>query len=204
MKKILFALLFIGILFTSFKFITHYKITSENNSELRSKEKLETEIIEVKKLINSNYKYNKEIAFFIDMEIPSGKNRFFIYHLKNNKIIDKGLVAHGSGSETSIPGKLKFSNTDNSLSTSLGKYSIENSYVGKFGKACKLYGLDKTNSNAYHRNIVLHKYLDVPYYEQENYICNSYGCPMVSEKFYSRIEKIIDNSQTKIILNIYY
>ena len=204
MKKIFFALIFIGILITSFKFITNHKIASANNSELTSKEKLETEIIEVKKLINSNYKYNKEIAFFIDMGIPSGKNRFFIYHLKNNKIIDKGLVAHGSGSETGIQGKLKFSNTDNSLSTSLGKYSIGNSYVGKFGKAYKLYGLDKTNSNAYDRNIVLHKYLDVPYNEQENYICNSYGCPMVNEKFYSRIEKIIDNSQTKIILNIYY
>lgn len=204
MKKIFFALIFIGILITSFKFITNHKIASANNSELTSKEKLETEIIEVKKLINSNSKYNKEIAFFIDMGIPSGKNRFFIYYLKNNKIIDKGLVAHGSGSETGIQGKLKFSNTDNSLSTSLGKYSIGNSYVGKFGKAYKLYGLDKTNSNAYDRNIVLHKYLDVPYNEQENYICNSYGCPMVNEKFYSRIEKIIDNSQTKIILNIYY
>ena len=140
----------------------------------------------------------------LNIEPPFDTLFTFVAGLKNNKIIDKGLVAHGSGLETSIPGKLKFSNTDNSLSTSLGKYSIENSYVGKFGKACKLYGLDKTNSNAYHRNIVLHKYLDVPYYEQENYICNSYGCPMVSEKFYSRIEKIIDNSQTKINLNIYY
>jgi hypothetical protein len=101
-------------------------------------------------------------------------------------------------------GKLKFSNIDNSLCTSLGKYSIGYSYVGKFEKAYKLYGLDKANSNAYNRNIVLHKYFDVPYNEQENYICNSYGCPMVNEKFYNHIEKIIDNSQTKIILNIYY
>ena len=203
MKKIFFTLIFIGILFTSFKLISHRKNNSNNNLELTTNNNLETQIIEVKNLIVSNAKYNNKIAFFIDMKIPSGKNRFFIYYLKNHKIIDKGLVANGSGSETGILGKLKFSNIDNSLSTSLGRYSIGYSYIGKFGKAYKLYGLDKTNSNAYDRNIVLHKYFDVPYDEQENYICNSYGCPMVNEKFYNRIEKIIDNSKTKIILNIY-
>ena len=113
-------------------------------------------------------------------------------------------MAHGSGSETGIGGQLKFSNINNSLSTSLGKYSIGHSYNGKFGKAYKLYGLDETNSNAFSRNIVLHKFEDVPYDEQESYICNSHGCPMVNEKFYSRLEKIIDASDKKIILRIYY
>ena len=158
----------------------------------------------VKKLVDTNSKFNNGIAFFIDMKIHSGKNRFFIYDLKNNKLIDDGLVAHGSGSEMQVAGILKFSNTNNSFCTSLGKYSIENSYVGKFGKAYKLFGLEATNSNAFDRNIVLHKYTDVPYEEQEAPICNSLGCPMVNEKFYNRIEKIIDNSKTKIILNIYY
>lgn len=173
------------------------------NNDLRN-EKLKTEIIEVEKLLKSNARYNSEIGFFIDMRIPSMKNRFFIYDFKAKKIIDQGLVAHGSGSETGINGQLKFSNINNSLSTSLGKYSVQNSYNGKFGKAYKLYGLDETNSNAFSRNIVLHKYQDVPYEEQEHYICNSHGCPMVNEKFYSRIEKIIDASNKKIILTIYY
>jgi hypothetical protein len=73
-----------------------------------------------------------------------------------------------------------------------------------FGKAYKLHGLDQTNSAAFLRNIVLHKYKDVPYEEQENYICNSHGCPMVNEKFFSVVEKILDNSNKKIILTIYY
>jgi hypothetical protein len=175
------------------------------NSDYNStEEKLNNQIEEVRKLISNNPKYNKEIAFFIDMEIQSGKNRFFIYDLKNNKIIDEGLVAHGSGSETGIPGKLKFSNVANSLSSSLGKYSIGNHYNGQFGKSYKLHGLDKTNSNAFARSIVLHKFWAVPYEEQEKYICNSYGCPMVNEKYFERIEKIIDDSKTNIILSIYY
>jgi L,D-transpeptidase catalytic domain len=199
MKKIIFVLIFIGLIATGFTVID-FK-TYKNNS---TKDRLETQLSDVKKCIHNNSEFNTETAFFIDMKIHSGKNRFFIYDLKSNKVIDEGLVAHGYGSETETQGALKFSNTNNSLCTSLGKYSIGNSYMGKFGKAYKLFGLDKTNSNAFIRNIVLHKYFDVPNEEQEKYICNSLGCPMLNEKFYSRIEKIIDASKTKIILNIYY
>ena len=207
MKKIIFGLIFIGILFTSFKFFD--KIKTERSSKISvlndsSKEKLDAQVNQIRNVIQANPKYNKDIAFFIDMKIPSGKNRFFVYDLKKKGITDKGLVAHGSGSETGVQGKLKFSNTYNSLATSLGKYYIGNSYIGRFGKAYKLYGLDKTNSNAFDRAIVLHKYFDVPYEEQTEYICNSYGCPMVNQKYFKRIEKIIDNSKTNILLVIYY
>lgn len=206
MKKAIFLLIFAGLFCASFKCVNKKdnrqptKVAVVNSS----KEKLDSQISEVKKLINSTSKYNTDIGFFIDMKMESGKNRFFIYDLKNNKLLDKGLVGHGSGSETGIPGQLKFSNAKNSLCTSLGKYAIGYSYKGSFGKAYKLYGLDKTNSNAFDRNVVLHKYFDVPFEEQENEICNSYGCPMVNEKFFGKIEKIIDSSKKKIILNIYY
>ncbi|MNX61263.1 hypothetical protein D3C86_921920 [compost metagenome] len=138
------------------------------------------------------------------MRIKSGKNRFFVYDLVNNKILDQGLVAHGSGSETGIRGELKFSNTPNSNCTSLGRYSIEKCYKGIFGKAYRLNGLDETNNNALKRAIVLHHYSAVPLEEQEYYISNSHGCPMVNEEFFKRIEKIVDNSKSKIILDIYY
>lgn len=200
-------MLIVGALCASFKCMhkkENVQSTKKPQPIYSSKEKLESHINEVKRFVNSSSKYNAEISFFIDMEIASGKKRFFIYDLKNNKLLDKGLVGHGSGSETGISGKLKFSNTKNSLCTSLGKYSIGNSYKGTFGKAYKLYGLDETNSNAFDRNVVLHKYFDVPFEEQENEICNSYGCPMVNEIFFEELEKIIDNSKKKIILTIYY
>ncbi len=195
MRKMCFILIFIGIVCSSF--------TKKAETNL-VEERLEKQINEVKKVIQKNPKYNKEIAFFIDMGVMSGKNRFFVYDLKNNKIIDEGLVAHGLGSETGVEGQLQFSNISNSLSTSLGKYSIGSHYKGKFGKAYKLYGLDKTNSNAFNRSIVLHKYSAVPYEEQDATICHSFGCPMVNVKYFERIEKIIDNSKTNIILSIYY
>lgn len=175
-------------------------ITLDHSTE----DKLATHVKEVQLFISKNPKYNDAIAFFIDMKIHSGKNRFFIYDLKKNEVIDQGLVAHGSGSETGVQGELKFSNANNSLSTSLGKYSIGASYNGRFGKAYKLYGLDTTNSNAFERNVVLHKYSKVPYEEQDDAICNSLGCPMVHEKFFERIENILDKSEKSIILEIYY
>jgi L,D-transpeptidase catalytic domain len=199
MKISAYVLLLIAVITTSFGCI---KGNSPNANS--TKDRIQTQLKQVRKTIESNPDCNTEMAFFIDMKIFSGKNRFFIYNLKTNKIIDQGLVAHGSGSETENPGILKFSNTENSLCTALGNYTIGNSYVGKFGKSYKLFGLDPTNNNAFKRNIVLHSYFKMPYEEQEEDIVNSYGCPMVNEKFYTRIQKIIDHSKKKIVLTIYY
>ncbi|KIO54730.1 murein L,D-transpeptidase catalytic domain-containing protein [Flavobacterium hibernum] len=167
-------------------------------------ERFNNQLAAVKELLNKEGKYNAKIAFFIDMRIKSGKNRFFIYDLVNDKILEEGLVANGSGSETKVRGDLKFSNEPNSNSTSLGRYSVGKSYRGMFGKSYKLSGLDDTNSNAEKRAIVLHSYSAVPEGEQDYYISNSHGCPMVSDVFFKKLEKIIDGSKSKIIMNIYY
>ncbi|WP_276381136.1 murein L,D-transpeptidase catalytic domain-containing protein [Flavobacterium sp. H4147] len=167
-------------------------------------ERLSIQLTDVKAVIAKNKAYNTKIAFFIDMRIKSGKNRFFVYDLESNEIIDQGLVANGVGSETNVRGELKFSNEPNSKCTSLGNYVVGSSYKGMFGKSYKLEGLNESNSNALKRAIVLHSYSAVPNEEQEYYISNSHGCPMVSEAFFKKLEKIIDNSKSKIILNIYY
>ncbi|MDX6188400.1 murein L,D-transpeptidase catalytic domain family protein [Flavobacterium sp. Fl-318] len=203
MRKIILSLLIlIIVLFGIILFVKNPK--EEKVFDKKADNKFTKRVSAVKKLVASDSKYSNKTAFFIDMKISSGKNRFFVYDLQNNRVIDKGLVAHGSGSETKVEGELKFSNVNNSLSTSLGKYYIGYSYNGDFGKAYKLHGLDKTNDNAFLRNIVLHKYSKVPYEEQDTPICNSYGCPMVNERFYKRIEKLIDASDKKIVLDIYY
>lgn len=207
MRRIIFALIFIGTLLLSFT-ISSKDLGNKNSekSELDSsiEQKLLKHVNSIKALVLTNPNYNNEIAFFVDMEIMSGKNRFFIYDLKKNKIIDQGLVAQGFGSRINPDGKLKFSNENNSLCTSLGKYAIGNSYHGQYGKAYKLYGLDTTNDNAFVRNIVLHKNVKIPYDEQDKPIGYSFGCPMVNDVYYSRIEKLVDNSKRKIVLDIYY
>jgi hypothetical protein len=179
-------------------------IQSKPLSDDAAQKRLLSKIKALQKFLEKNPKYNNEVVFLADLKIMSGKNRFFVYDLKQNKVTDQGLMAHGSGSETGIEGELHFSNIPNSNTSSLGKYAIGHHYVGKFGKAYKLYGLDKTNDKAFERFIVLHYYDKVPYEQQLEPICNSLGCPMVNEKFFNRLEKILDNSEKKILLNIYY
>jgi hypothetical protein len=207
MKKIIFIVIPIAILFCSFGKMSSFPVEKLHRSSsltTLTEQRLLDRVKTIKQFISTNSKYNNELAFFIDMRIMSGKNRFIVYDLKNDKIVDQGLVAHGIGSETQNNEKLKFSNVNSSFCTALGKYYIGKDYLGKFGKAYKLYGLDPTNSNAFARSIVLHKYDKVPYEEQDGAICHSLGCPMVNEIYYGRIEKLIDTSKRNIILDIYY
>jgi hypothetical protein len=196
---------FVALLFSLSSFTT-YNLT--NKKEVLNEiefARLTEHVSEIKSYISTNHGYSKKIAFLVDMKIKSGKNRFFVYDLENERIIDQGLVAHGSGSETGIKGDiLQFSNAPNSNCTALGRYGVEKAYKGVFGKAYRLSGMDQTNNNALKRAIVLHCYKEVPDDEKEYYIINSHGCPMVSEAFFKRLDKIIEGSDSKIMLSVYY
>jgi len=148
--------------------------------------------------------YNEQVCFLIDMKIAPGNNRFFVYDFKKEAIVDKGLVTHGSGSQTPTD-TLLFSNVANSNATSIGRYKIGNEYSGKFGMAFKLYGLDKTNSNAFNRYVVLHSHSCVPMQEvYPSTICTSLGCPTVAPSFLLQLKKYIRQSDKPVLLWIYY
>jgi L,D-transpeptidase-like protein len=147
--------------------------------------------------------YSTSYCFFIDMSIHSGRKRFFVYDLTKNVILISGLVAHGSCKEGFLT-DAKFSNLPGCGCSSLGKYKIGEKYRGQYGTSYKLYGLDNTNSNAYRRAVVLHGLGSIP--DEEIYpkpVCNSFGCPMVSTLFFTRLAYIIDKSDKPIILWIY-
>lgn len=200
-QKIIIILSVLGIALLSNFYLKSTSVDKDVSENIVDKTLSKAE--EIKAFLKKNPKYNKDVFFLIDMRIPSNKYRFFVFDTKINKITDSGLVAHGSGSETETE-ELKFSNKDGSLMTSLGKYYIGNSYNGTFGKAYRMYGLDKTNSNAYTRNIVLHSYHKMPYEEQVSPIVLSWGCPMLNEKFYLRIQSILDKSDKNVLMYIYY
>jgi len=170
---------------------------SEVMSRLKEKASLAQDYVD-------NNGFDVSYCFLIDMRLPSGKNRFFVYNLLKDSLEAAGLVTHGKGSE-SQSGELIFSNIPNSKCTSLGKYKIGNPYHGSFGLSYKLMGLDKTNSRALDRSVVLHSYLGVP--NTEVYpapITLSEGCPAVSSAFFAQIKAYMDESQEPILLWIYY
>ncbi|WP_419494467.1 murein L,D-transpeptidase catalytic domain-containing protein [Chryseobacterium bernardetii] len=162
-----------------------------------------SKISEIKEFVKGK-DYNQELAVFINFKIPSGKYRYFIYDLRNNKIVQKAIVAHGSGSVISGSNALKFSNVEGSYQSSLGKYAIGSSYIGQFGKAYRLKGLDSTNDNAMQRAIVLHSFSSVPDMESEKPTCLSLGCPMLSVNAFKETAKYINKSEKPIILYTFY
>ncbi len=148
--------------------------------------------------------YNTKICFLLDMKLPSGRNRFFVYDMQKNTILNEGLVAHGTGSDTG-GSDLYFSNTPNSNCTSLGKYKIGVSYNGEFGVAYKLHGLDNTNNKAFERFIVLHSHACVPDSETEpNNICRSWGCPTVAPSFFNTVRTYLDKTDKPVLMWIFY
>lgn len=163
----------------------------------------QTRILEIKNYIKGK-EYNQELAVFINFKIPSGKYRYFIYNLKNNTILQQAVVSHGSGSVIPKSDALKFSNVEGSYQSSLGKYVIGESYIGKFGKAYRLAGLDATNSNAMQRAIVLHSYGCILDTESQTPACLSLGCPMLSVNALKETAKYIDRSPKPVILYAFY
>ena len=144
-----------------------------------------------------------DYCFLVDMSLPSGRNRFFIYDLQKRSVVYAGLVAHGSCNEQFLS-KPRFSNSPTTGCSSLGKYKVGEFYKGKYGKSFRLHGLDDCNSNAFKRAVVIHGYDCVP--DKEIYprvLCNSLGCVMVSYNFFDRISRIIKKTDKPIVLWVY-
>ena len=180
---------------------TAFKPKKDENTKnvlIRLKQKAEDIALYAKE-----HAYNSQYCFMVDMKIESGKKRFFVYNLKKDSVELSGLVTNGSGKTSS--GSTQFSNVPNSLCTSLGKYKIGNSYMGRFGLAFKLYGLDNTNSKAFDRFVVLHSHSCVPNEETAPFpICESWGCPTVAPAFLTQLKTYIDKAGQPVLLNIYY
>jgi hypothetical protein len=164
-------------------------------------EKLQRKAAEAASFIADN-NYNNKICFLIDMSLPSGQNRFFVYDLVKDSIKNAGLVTHGRCNQYWLEGR-KYGNTVGCGCSSLGKYKIGYSYKGRFGLAWKLYGLDKTNDKAFERFVVLHGHNCVPETISEDEICQSDGCPTVSPNFLQYLKPIINESKKPVLLWIY-
>ena len=194
------------ILFLLFLFI-NYNILGMKNVFNSQPPLVEKSTILEKAAIVKGYlagkKFNRRYCFLVDMNLPSGRNRFFVFDLSADSIVLSGLVSHGHCKKgfSAIP---SFSNNEQSCCTALGRYRVGEHYKGQYGLAYKLYGLDSSNSNAYSRNIVLHAYRCVPEKQTDPIpICNSSGCPMLSPAFLRTLQPYLDKSREPVLLWIF-
>lgn len=152
---------------------------------------------------------------FVDFGIHSGHSRFMVYDYAKKEIIIKALCPHGDGSGNykSTASKPVFSNVNGSCCSSLGHYKIGGGTTMATLKepAFFLYGLDKSNSNARKRDILIHPYKGMDIFTAGVYpfhlpmhVNYSWGCFVLSHYDFNRVRNIINSSSKPIMLWAYY
>lgn len=135
---------------------------------------------------------NKHYAVVIDFTKPSSERRFYFMDLADGDV-EKYYVAHGVN--TGADEAENFSNTPDSKETSLGLYLTGSNYSGKHGNSLYLYGLEKSNNNAFDRNIVMHgaQYVSMDFLGKYGRMGRSWGCPAVSQPISQKLIPLLKN-----------
>ncbi len=144
---------------------------------------------------------NERLLTIIDFTKPSTEKRLFIIDLNNQELIHHTLVAHGKNTGLNVAEN--FSNTSQSLQSSLGFYNTGEPYYGKHGYSLRLDGLEKgINNNARKRAIVIHgaKYVSEDFIENHGRLGRSWGCPALPV---DQTKEIIDLIKKGTCLYIY-
>lgn len=118
------------------------------------------------------------ILTIVDFTQHSSKERMYIIDVNTFELIKKSLCSHGKN--TGMATADKFSNTTGSLQSSLGFFLTAETYSGKFDYALRLDGLEKANSRARERGIVVHgaNYATPAFLKRNGGVLGrSYGCP---------------------------
>lgn len=151
--------------------------------------------------------FNQDFYFLLDFSIHSGKNRFYVYNFKSQKVIHQNLVTHGScdvfEENPEKYKKAKFSNANSSHCSSKGKYKIGKRDYSSWGINVKywLHGLENTNTNAEKRVVVLHSWDAVSNEEiYPRYAPLSWGCPAVSDEFMNSLDKKLQTTDKPVLL----
>ena len=115
-----------------------------------------------------------------DFRQPSNKKRLYIVDLASKQVIFNTYVAHGKNS--GLVYAQSFSNSPETLQSSLGFYITEEVYYGANGYSLRMEGLDRGyNDRAKERAIVLHgaPYVGESFITQSGRAGRSWGCPAV-------------------------
>src|SRR6185436_4479897 len=123
-----------------------------------------------------------DLLTVIDYSLPSTTPRLWVLDLAHGEVLFHDLVAHGKGSGENYA--TRFSNTPDSLQTSLGLFLTGGTYEGGNGYSLVLKGLDEgVNDLAEARHIVMHGawYVSPEQARSQGRLGRSWGCPALSE-----------------------
>lgn len=138
--------------------------------------------------------YNTDYGILVDYRRNSLQKRLFVYDFKEDKVVMRSMAGHGSGGKSTFL-HADFSNTSGSHCSSLGHYKIgrERKMFNRPVMAFELDGLDKTNSNARSRAILIHPG------------CGplSWGCITLPIARYAMLSSILDDLPKNVIIWAY-
>jgi hypothetical protein len=129
-----------------------------------------------------------------DFSQSSRKKRLYIIDVEKAELLINTYVAHGKNSGTDYA--TNFSNTPESLQSSLGFYVTANTYQGAHGLSLRVKGVDPGyNDKALERSIVIHgaAYVDGARAKAGIMMGRSWGCPAVPAKESATIIETIKN-----------
>lgn len=132
----------------------------------------------------------KPVLTIVDYSPPSNQRRLAVVDVQTHKVLFYTYVAQGKGS--GLKYARHFSNTPNSLASSIGVYLTGNTFFGSDGYSLRVHGLDAGfNSNAYSRDIVVHSawYVSRAFAQKYGRMGRSWGCFALSRK----IERAVVN-----------
>lgn len=131
----------------------------------------------------------KDRIAVVDFSKHSSRKRFYVIDLRTGRV-QSYRTSHGKGSDANHDGIAdNFSDQPHSNASSLGAYATGSAYVGKYGLALRLNGLDDTNRHAASRAIVLHSapYSSPSWLQQHGQLGRSFGCFVVDPKLVRQV-----------------
>ena len=149
------------------------------------------------------HKMNGNYVLLVDYSIPSGTPRMFVWSHEKNRVVARTYVMHGigGGSTAEVP---VFSNKVGSECSSLGKFKVTKAHGGKVKRSFRLQGLERSNSNAFRRGIMIHRSTWVDKWCKKDYIPlhkpSCQGCITVSSRGMNYLEKLIKSESKPLLL----
>lgn len=146
------------------------------------------------KLAENKQINNTAYLTICDFSQSSKQKRLYLIDINNETLVMNTWVAHGRNS--GLDYATQFSNTPESLQSSLGFYVTKQTYTGEHGLSLKLQGLEPGfNDKAFQRAIVIHgaDYIGAQRMNNSSFMGRSFGCPAVPKEESTALINIIKN-----------
>lgn len=146
--------------------------------------------------------YNDRVVLLWDLSLHSGRRRFVVWNVTEQRAEHCFVASHGSGSARSHQRSAYAccSNEDGSHLSSEGHALVAERYNGRYGVAYRLDGLDVTNSALRERCVVLHGWrytTSFPIYPFPT--VGSWGCPVLSRRAMKILDEILQREQGVVL-----